>query len=214
MPDRFLEPFCWRNSPYISPAAMSRGASLRRDSQDQEKYNNLRPPCSPRAVAWPVLSAPSRRLEPIMIARFFGWLETRVDSFPPEQAGMPPATFWQFIAYYTKPFWPVILVSSALSAAIALIEVSLFGFLGNLVDWLSHADRATFWADARAVPRLDGGRRAADPAGAEVLLRIHRAPGRARRLCHAHPLAGAPLRACGSRWRSSTTTSPAASPPR
>ena len=27
MPARFLEPFCWRNSPYISPAAMSRGAS-------------------------------------------------------------------------------------------------------------------------------------------------------------------------------------------
>ena len=80
-----------------------------------------------------------------MIARFFSWLETRVDSFPPEQAGMPPPTFWRFIAYYTQPFWPVILVSSALSAAIALIEVSLFGFLGNMVDWLSHADRATFW---------------------------------------------------------------------
>ena len=80
-----------------------------------------------------------------MIARFFGWLETRVNSFPPEQAGMPPAAFWQFIAYYTRPFWPVILVSSVLSAAIALIEVSLFGFLGNMVDWLSHADRATFW---------------------------------------------------------------------
>ncbi len=39
----------------------------------------------------------------------------------------------------------MILVSSVLSAAIALIEVSLFGFLGNMVDWLSHADRATFW---------------------------------------------------------------------
>ena len=41
-----------------------------------------------------------------MIARFFGWLETRVDSFPPEQAGMPPPAFWQFIWYYTRPFWP------------------------------------------------------------------------------------------------------------
>jgi ATP-binding cassette, subfamily B, multidrug efflux pump len=80
-----------------------------------------------------------------MIARFFGWLETRVDSFPPEQAGMPPPAFWQFIWYYTRPFWPVILASSVLSAVIALIEVSLFGFLGNMVDWLAHADRATFW---------------------------------------------------------------------
>ena len=49
--------------------------------------------------------------------------------------------------------------------------------------------------DARPLPRRHGGRRAADPAGAEVLLRIRRAPGCARRLRHAHPLAGAPLRA-------------------
>ena len=81
-----------------------------------------------------------------MIARFFSWLETRVDSFPPEQAGMPPPSFWGFIVYYTRPFVPTIIVSSVLSAAIALIEVSLFGFLGNLVDWLSKADRTTFWS--------------------------------------------------------------------
>jgi ATP-binding cassette subfamily B multidrug efflux pump len=30
---------------------------------------------------------------------------------------------------------------------VAIIEVWLFAFLGNLVDWLSHADRATFWQD-------------------------------------------------------------------
>ena len=81
-----------------------------------------------------------------MIARIFRWLETRTDSFPLQQPGMPPATFWQFILHYTRPFWPMIVASSALSAVIALIEVSLFGFLGNLVDWLSKADRATFWS--------------------------------------------------------------------
>ncbi len=81
-----------------------------------------------------------------MIARFFSWLETRVDSFPLQQPGMPPATFWRFIVHYTRPFWTTIVASSVLSAAIALIEVSLFGFLGNLVDWLSKADRATFWS--------------------------------------------------------------------
>ena len=81
-----------------------------------------------------------------MIARYFSWLETRVDSFPLQQPGMPPATFWQFIVHYTRPFWLTIVASSVLSAAIALIEVSLFGFLGNLVDWLSKADRATFWS--------------------------------------------------------------------
>lgn len=81
-----------------------------------------------------------------MIARIFRWLETRIDSFPPEQPVMPPPSFWGFVFHYTRPFWPLLAVSAALSATIALIEVSLFGFLGNLVDWLSRADRATFWA--------------------------------------------------------------------
>ncbi len=80
-----------------------------------------------------------------MIARMFRWLENRVASFPAEQPPMPPANFWGFIFHYTRPFWPLIGLSAALSATIALIEVSLFGFLGNLVDWLGKTDRATFW---------------------------------------------------------------------
>jgi ATP-binding cassette subfamily B multidrug efflux pump len=59
---------------------------------------------------------------------------------------MPPKSFCGFVFHYTKPFWPMIALSAALSATIALIEVSLFGFLGNLVDWLSKADRSTFWS--------------------------------------------------------------------
>jgi len=82
-----------------------------------------------------------------MIARIFRWLETRRESFPAEQPGMPPTTFWGFILHYTRPFWPLIASSSALAASVALIEVSLFGFLGDLVDWLGKADRATFWPD-------------------------------------------------------------------
>jgi ATP-binding cassette subfamily B multidrug efflux pump len=82
-----------------------------------------------------------------MIARIFRWLETRRESFPAEMPGMPPTAFWPFILHYTKPFWPLIAASSLLAAAVALIEVSLFGFLGDLVDWLSQADRATFWSD-------------------------------------------------------------------
>jgi ATP-binding cassette subfamily B multidrug efflux pump len=41
----------------------------------------------------------------------------------------------------------MLLVCSAVATATALIEVSLFAFLGNLVDWLSTADRATFWQE-------------------------------------------------------------------
>ena len=39
---------------------------------------------------------------------------------------------------------PWLLTMSALAALIAILEVSLFGFLGQLVDWLSTADREGF----------------------------------------------------------------------
>lgn len=81
-----------------------------------------------------------------MIARIFGWLEQRIDAFPANQPTKPPATFWAFIYHYTRPFLPMLAASAVLSATIALIEVSLFGFLGRLVDWLAQADRATFWS--------------------------------------------------------------------
>lgn len=82
-----------------------------------------------------------------MIARLFSWLETRQETFPAEAPGMPPTTFWGFILHYTRPFWALVAASAALGAAVALIEVSLFGFLGDLVDWLTASDRNTFWAD-------------------------------------------------------------------
>lgn len=82
-----------------------------------------------------------------MIGRFFNWLENVGTPFPAAPPAMPPTRFWPFIIHYTRPFWPLLAVSSGLAASIALIEVSLFAFLGNLVDWLAGADRATFWAD-------------------------------------------------------------------
>ena len=82
-----------------------------------------------------------------MIARIFRWLETRSASFPAKPPGMPPATLWGFVLHYTRPFWPLIVASSVFATVVALIEVALFGFLGNLVDWMSQADRDTFWSD-------------------------------------------------------------------
>ena len=83
----------------------------------------------------------------VMIDRFFAWLERWNTPFPEPQPVMPPAGFWPFIIHYTRPFWPLLLASSLLAATVALIEVSLFAFLGRLVDWLATADRATFWAE-------------------------------------------------------------------
>ncbi|HEY7765528.1 MAG TPA: ABC transporter ATP-binding protein [Aestuariivirgaceae bacterium] len=80
-----------------------------------------------------------------MLTWFFQWLETRRQPFPPEQPAKPPATLFGFIFHYSRPFWPLLIASSLLSTTVALIEVSLFGFVGKLVDWLSAADRPSFW---------------------------------------------------------------------
>ena len=82
-----------------------------------------------------------------MIDRFFRWLESYVDPFPPETPQQPPARLLPFAWHYTKPFLPLLIASVLFSAVIATIEVYLFGYLGRLVDLLAAANRATLWAE-------------------------------------------------------------------
>ncbi len=92
-----------------------------------------------------------------MINRFFTWLESLVDPFPPGRPPMPPQGFAAFCWHYTRPFWKLILVSTLLSAAIALLEVYLFAFLGDLVDLLTSANRASFWQEHGNTMMVMGG---------------------------------------------------------
>lgn len=80
-----------------------------------------------------------------MVERFFRWLELRSDPFPEGVPQMPPETLLAFVVFYARPFWPLLVLCSAVAAVVALLEVSLFAFLGSLVDWLAHANRDTFW---------------------------------------------------------------------
>jgi ATP-binding cassette subfamily B multidrug efflux pump len=64
-----------------------------------------------------------------------------------QQAEKPAPTLFAFAFHYTKPFLPLLVASILFSTMIALIEVYLFAFIGNLVDLLSAANRATFWED-------------------------------------------------------------------
>ncbi len=82
-----------------------------------------------------------------MLKHFFTWLENRRPPFPDIEPERPPETLLAFILHYAQPFWRLLLSCSLVAAIVALLEVSLFAFLGNLVDWLASADRATFWAD-------------------------------------------------------------------
>jgi len=75
------------------------------------------------------------------------WFEKRIDPFPPERPTQPPASLGAFLWHYTKPVWPFLALTSALIAIISSLQVMLFAFLGNIVDWLTEADPATFFAD-------------------------------------------------------------------
>ncbi|MBP2461698.1 MULTISPECIES: ABC transporter ATP-binding protein [Rhizobium/Agrobacterium group] len=77
----------------------------------------------------------------------FSWFERRVHPYPEETPGLPPAGLIAFLWHYTKPVWPWVLIMSVCTMFIALGEVMLFQFLGNIVDWLTHAERSTFLAN-------------------------------------------------------------------
>ena len=74
----------------------------------------------------------------------FKFFENRIAPFPTEPPARPPDSLWAFCWHYTRGVWPWLLLMSLLVTAIALIEVALFSFLGDVVDWLSTADRETF----------------------------------------------------------------------
>lgn len=77
----------------------------------------------------------------------FHWFESRVEPFPQETPTKPPNTLLAFCRHYTEGTWRAIFLLAASTAAIAIIEVSLYAFLGNMVDWLAEQSRETFFQD-------------------------------------------------------------------
>ncbi|WBU60767.1 ABC transporter ATP-binding protein [Paracoccus albus] len=76
----------------------------------------------------------------------FRWFESRLDPYPSDRPKMPPRTFWGFLFHYAHGALPWLLLLSLGSALIAVIEVALFGYLGDLVNRLSDTPRDQFWA--------------------------------------------------------------------
>jgi ATP-binding cassette, subfamily B, multidrug efflux pump len=77
----------------------------------------------------------------------FGWFEKRINPFPLETPGTPPSTFLAFCLHYSKGVMGWLILLAVLTAMISVGEVALFSFLGSIVDWLSAANRETFFAD-------------------------------------------------------------------
>ncbi|GAM56065.1 ABC transporter, ATP-binding protein [Vibrio ishigakensis] len=68
-------------------------------------------------------------------------------AFPKQDPEQPPNSMFAFCRYYTRGFEKPLLLMAALSTIVAIVEVSLFGMMGKLVDWLGSSNPETFWAD-------------------------------------------------------------------
>ena len=75
------------------------------------------------------------------------FFENLVDPFPTAVPDTPPRSLFGFLWHYSKPVAPHLLFVSLTASAFAVMEVALFGFLGNLVDFFADANRETFWSD-------------------------------------------------------------------
>lgn len=77
----------------------------------------------------------------------FQWFENLTTAFPKEEPQQPPNSLLAFCRHYTRGFEVPLLVMSLLSACVAIAEVTLIRYMGELVDMLGSQQRATFWAD-------------------------------------------------------------------
>ena len=74
----------------------------------------------------------------------FRFFERLTQAFPDSHLGQPPRGVVAFCRYYSRGFGLPLILLSILTALVAIFEVTLFGFMGRLVDWLAASDRETF----------------------------------------------------------------------
>ncbi|MBJ7578037.1 ABC transporter ATP-binding protein [Devosia sp. MC532] len=77
----------------------------------------------------------------------FRWFESRIDAYPHNDPVEPPKTLLGFCLHYSHGAKKWLAAMTVMGAGVAILEISLFGFMGSIVDWLGTADRATFLAN-------------------------------------------------------------------
>ncbi|MFK7995612.1 MAG: ABC transporter ATP-binding protein [Granulosicoccus sp.] len=82
-----------------------------------------------------------------VVNRLLSFFEERIEPFPDEPVERPPDTLVPFLWHYSRDAWGWLAAMAVFSGIISVLEVSLFGFLGNLVDWLSNLDPDTLVAE-------------------------------------------------------------------
>jgi ATP-binding cassette subfamily B multidrug efflux pump len=79
----------------------------------------------------------------------FRFFESLIKPFPPEAPSAPPKTLYAFCRHYSRGAEFYLIAMAVFTGLIAILEVSLFGFLGNLVDSLNQHTPGSFWAETR-----------------------------------------------------------------
>ncbi|WP_326033481.1 ABC transporter ATP-binding protein [Vibrio cholerae] len=75
----------------------------------------------------------------------FQWFEKLTEPFPVQEPQTPPKSLVAFCRYYTQGFEKPLLLMSLLSACVAMAEVTLVRYMGEIVDILSTQERLQFW---------------------------------------------------------------------
>src|SRR5690606_32107634 len=79
----------------------------------------------------------------------FRFFESLIKPFPPQEPTSPPKTLYAFCRHYSRGAELYLIGMAVFTGLIAVLEVSLFGFLGNLVDSLNKHSPAEFWNESR-----------------------------------------------------------------
>ncbi len=75
------------------------------------------------------------------------FFEKLTTAYPVEEPSTSPENLFSFFRHYSRGMeWPLVMVA-ILTATMAALEVMLFGFLGQLVDWLGDKNPQTFLAE-------------------------------------------------------------------
>ena len=79
----------------------------------------------------------------------FRWFESFIDPFKEPVDDMPPSSVTRFYLFYLHQVWPVFAAATVVGFGVAIIEVSLFGFIGSIViAEFASLDDARTWAQA------------------------------------------------------------------
>src|SRR5690606_4673875 len=72
------------------------------------------------------------------------WFEKRLNAYPLSEPSEPPKGLLAFCLHYSHGAKKWLALMAVAAAAVAIGEIVVFGFIGDVVNWLAGADPETF----------------------------------------------------------------------